>query len=303
MAAKNKKGIAVGWIVAIIAIVSGYFSMIVWYFLQGTNIALFNPQGKIAQEQHDLMIFIVAVMFAVAIPSLFLFFFTAWRYRESNTKANYAPNTRHGKVLVATMWLVPISIVIILATVMVPATHRLAPQKSIASDAKPIKIQVISLRWKWLFLYPEQGIATVNFVQVPLNTPIEFDLTADEAPMSSFWIPNLGGQLYTMTGMVNRLHLMADVQGDYPGSSAEINGIGFAGMKFTARASTDIDFERWIKTVKQSPDQLNTEDYQYLVQPSENNPLAFFSSFDENIFSSAVAKYTGPSEEGGTHHQ
>src|SRR3989344_4177726 len=117
------------------------------------------------------------------------------------------------------------------------------------------------MRWKWLFIYPEQGIATVNFVQIPVNRPIQFELTADETPMSSFWIPNLGGQLYTMTSHVNRLNLMADTPGEYTGSSAEINGAGFAGMKFTARVGSQEDFDRFVQNVKRYPSVLNTTTY------------------------------------------
>jgi cytochrome o ubiquinol oxidase subunit 2 len=149
-----------------------------------------------------------------------------------------------------------------------------------------------------LFIYTEQNIATVNFVQIPVNTSVQFELTADEAPMSSFWIPNLGGQLYSMTSHVNRLNLMADTPGDYPGSSAEINGAGFSGMKFTARASSEQDFGLWVQTVKQSPNVLDGAVYDKVLAPSENNPVEFYSAYDEGLYDKVIAKYEGP---GGGH--
>jgi cytochrome o ubiquinol oxidase subunit 2 len=154
------------------------------------------------------------------------------------------------------------------------------------------------MQWKWLFIYPEQNIATVNFVQIPEDTPVEFELTADEAPMSSFWIPNLGGMLYAMTGHNNRLHLIADTPGDYPGSSAEINGAGFAGMQFTARASSRGDFDQWLQKVKRSPAVLDGAEYAKLLKPSENNPAAFYSATEEGMYDKVLKKYMGSGSHG-----
>ena len=181
----------------------------------------------------------------------------------------------------------------VLGVVMWFGTHRLAPQSSIAADAKPITIQVVSMRWKWLFIYPDQHIATVNYVQIPAHTPVKFELTADEAPMSSFWIPNLGGQLYTMTGMTNHLNLIADTTGDYPGSSAEINGAGFADMKFTAHVATAEEFDTWVRNVYASPQTLDDETYAELVKPSTNNAQEYYALADPNMYSTIVMKYMG----------
>src|SRR5690606_18072068 len=144
--------------------------------------------------------------------------------------------------------------------------------------------QVVSMNWKWLFIYPEQDIATVNFVQIPVDTPIRFELTADEAPMSSFWIPHLAGMLYTMTGHVNPLHLMADTVGDYPGASAEINGNGFAGMKFTTRVSSEEDFQAWVQETKMSSDHLDDHEYDELLKPSQFNEPVFYASATPNLY-------------------
>ncbi len=173
--------------------------------MKGKDATLFHPKGIIATAQFRLMIRTVLVLLEIAIPALFLFYFFAWKYRESNVPGTPDPKPDHGKSLVFIIWALPTITMLLLASIMWPAAHTLAPQKAIASGAKPLRIQVIAMRWKWLFIYPDQNIATVNYIQVPTGTPLQFDLTADEIPMSSFWIPHLGGQLYAMTGHVNRL--------------------------------------------------------------------------------------------------
>lgn len=268
-------------------------SVCIAILLQGTNFTSLNAKGLIAREQRTLLLFTISVILIVALPTVLLLYFMAWRYRSSNLKIAHKPQARQGKLFVFSIWAIPSIFMLIIAVVLVPATHRLEPRKQLDSQTKPMTIQVVSLRWKWVFIYPEQNIATVNFVNMPLNTPVTFELTADESPMSSFWIPNLGGQLYAMTGHVNRLNLMADTAGDYPGSSAELTGAGFSGMKFTARASTQEDFDSWVRSVKQSSDVLDTATYTSLVKPSENQPTIFYSSYDSDLYDKVVMKYTG----------
>lgn len=261
--------------------------------LDGHNVALFNPKGQIAEQQLDLMLLTVGVMLIIGIPAVFLFYFFAWKYRESNTKAKHEPDAKHGTLLNLGIWGIPTIFAIVLALIMWPATHRLEPQKSIAADAKPLTIQVVSMRWKWLFIYPEQKIATVNFVQIPVDTPVEFQLTGDESPMSSFWIPNLGGMLYAMNGHINELNLVADTPGDYPGSSAEINGAGFAGMKFTARAGSQEDFDRWVNRVQLTGHTLDSAKYKELLKPTENHPPALYSVTEDDLYAKVLMKYMG----------
>lgn len=261
--------------------------------LQGVDVALFNPRGLIAGQQHRLMLLSAALLLAIAVPTLSLLYLFAWKYRETNEKATYAPRARHGKFFVFSLWAIPSAVMLVLASVMWPATHRLAPQQAIATNVKPLTIQVVAMRWKWLFIYPEQNIATVNFIQVPTGTPVQFELSADETPMSSFWIPNLGGQLYAMTGHANRLNLVADTPGDYPGRSAEINGAGFAGMKFVTRASSKAGFDQWVRDVKQSSNMLDAVAYQKLLNPSENNSAELYSKADSNLYSNLLTKYGG----------
>lgn len=294
--AKNRKSNGHGRIIGIILLALVYLAVLISVLLRGHNVALFNPKGLIAQEQLDLMILTVGIMLLVAIPALSALYFIAWRYRESNHKPKRDPNAGHSKLVNVSMWLVPAVFAVVLALIMWPATHRLEPQKQIAADAKPLTIQVVAMRWKWLFIYPEQKIATVNYVQIPLNTPVTFELTADETPMSAFWIPNLGGMLYAMNGHINKLNLIADTPGEYPGSAAEINGAGFAGMKFIANASSQEDFDTWVRQTSLSQDTLGSAEYEKLLKPSENNPAAYYSLADTDLYDTVLMKYMGAHE-------
>ena len=296
MSHTNKKGKGRGWLFWYIPLLLAEFAWFIALLLRHKNIAIVNPKGVIAHQQLGLLIFTTIVLCVAAIPTVLFLYFTAWKYRESNTKVSrYSnkPSKHHSKRFLYGIWGFPTIVMLVLLVTLYPATHRLEPRKAVASNNKPMTIQVVSMRWKWVFLYPEQKIATVNFVQIPANTPVQFELTADEAPMSSFWIPNIAGQLYSMTGHVNRLNVQADTVGDYTGSSAEINGPGFAGMKFTTRVSSAEDFASWTEGVKQYPQILNTKTYENLVKPSEDNPAAFYSSYQNDLYETVVNKYAG----------
>jgi cytochrome o ubiquinol oxidase subunit 2 len=287
---KNKKS-SLGNIVWRIVFGLAGLTVVIAAIVHGNNIALLDSRGMVAHEQRKLLVMVVALLMVIAIPSLFLVYFTAWKYRESNVKVQSRSRTKSNKILVSIIWLVPSIFALLLATIMWPATHRLDPKQTIDADAKPITIQVISMRWKWVFIYPEQHIATVNYVQIPEHTPVKFMLTADEAPMSSFWIPNLGGQLYTMTGHSNQLNLVGDTQGDYVGSSAEINGAGFADMKFTARVSPKSAFDFWLNEARLSGKTLSETEYQQLLKPSEKNPTVLYGDVDNTLYDRVLMKY------------
>lgn len=277
-------------------------ALFVALFAHGANIAVFDPKGPVAEEQRDLMGTAVLLMALVVIPVLVLAFTFAWKYRASRRQAKYAPDLDHNTKVVFAQWAIPAAVILVLAVVTWNATHALDPSKPIESTTKPITIQVVALQWKWLFIYPEQNIATVNFVQFPERTPISFELTAD-APMNSFWIPQLGGQMYAMEGMVTKLHLMADAPGEFQGSSAEISGKGFAGMKFVAKSTAQSDFDAWVASVKQSGALLDLDAYNELAKPSENNPPAFYASAAENLHDTIIMKFMAPaSETQGTEH-
>jgi cytochrome o ubiquinol oxidase subunit 2 len=191
----------------------------------------------------------------------------------------------------AILWLIPTGIVAVMAVISWHYTHALDPYKPLTNGVKPLNIQVVALDWKWLFIYPEQGIATVNFVQFPANTPIHFSLAADDSPMNSFWIPELSGQIYSMTGMSTSLHVMADGPGSYRGRAAEINGVGYADMTFVAKSSETEDFAGWVASVKQSPLQLTYATYEDLIQPSIHHPVTLYSFVEEGMYHQIMMKY------------
>ncbi len=302
MSKKRETHTHVKMIGSIVLVLAG-LALLVAFLLQGKNVALFHPRGMIAHEQLRLMLVTGGLLLVVAVPTLVLLFSTAWKYRESNHRSMHDPHVRYSKLLAVGMWLIPSTFMALLAFIMWPATHKLEPQKPIAADVKPLTVQVVSLPWKWLFIYPDQNIATINHLQLPVDTPVRLQLTADEMPMSSFWVPNLAGMLYAMTGHSNTLHLIANTPGDYPGSSAEINGAGFAGMKFTARVGSSEDFSRWIDTVRASGRPLDAAEYEKLLKPSENHPGALYSAAETGMYDKVLMKYMDPSgSEGHMHH-
>ncbi len=256
------------------------------------NIPVLNPSGLVGSEERDLMVFTLILGMVVIIPVFAMTIVIAWRYREGNLKAKkkYTPDWDRHRLAEFTWWGIPIIIITILSVVTWVSTHALDPYKPLASKAETMKIQVVSLDWKWLFIYPEQNIASVNFVQFPKNTPIDFEITSDSV-MNSFWIPELGSQIYSMPGMVTHVHLIADKSGNYNGSSANISGEGFAGMKFIAKASSKNSFNSWVQTVKRSNNPLDKSKYDKLAKPSKNNSPAFYSSVNSGLYDNIVMKY------------
>ncbi len=231
----------------------------------------------------------------VLIPALVLTVVIAYRYRESNKKATYRPDWEYSLLAESIWWGLPFIIVSILSVIVWRSSHELNPYEPLKSDVKPIVIQVVALQWKWLFIYPEQGIASLNVVQFPEKTPINFHITAD-APMNSFWIPQLGGQIYAMPGMSTQLHLIANEVGSYRGSSANISGRGFAGMTFKANSLTQDDFDSWVTSAQRSPNHLGFTEYNTLIPASENNPVVIYQLDDTGLYDDIVMKYMMPAK-------
>ncbi len=262
--------------------------------LSGCDMVLMNPKGAIGVEQRRLILTAIGLMLIVVIPVIFMAFAFAWKFRASNKEAKYTPNWSHSNKIEAVVWTIPIIIIAILGTITWKTTHALDPYKPIVTDKKPMTIEVVSLDWKWLFIYPEQGIATVNELAFPKDVPVEFKITSNSV-MNSFFIPQLGGQIYAMAGMQTKLHLIGNEAGQYKGISSSYSGQGFSGMKFTAIVTpTEGDFDQWVAKVKASPNTLNTiSDFNKLAEPSENNPVAYFSSVKPNLFKETIAKFMG----------
>lgn len=262
-------------------------------FLHSKQIAILNPAGPVAFKEHQLIIFALALSLVVVIPVFTLLFMFTWKYRESNAAANYSPDLDHSRLAETIWWVVPSILIFIISVVTWQSSHSLDPFKSLVTSTPPMRIQVVALDWKWLFIYPDQRIASVNFVQFPVDTPIDFEITAD-APMNSFWIPRLGGQIYAMAGMSTHINLMANEIGSYSGSSANISGRGYAGMKFTARSSQQNDFRHWVDSVSQAPNKLDMAAYKKLAEPSENNKVAYYSVGTPGLYGRVIMKYIMP---------
>lgn len=278
-------------IAILLVLVLGLVSAAVWY-LHGANIPVLEPKGTIGHKERNLMLFTVLLGLVVIIPVFVMTIVIAVRYREGNAKHahRYAPDWDRNRAAEFTWWAIPIAIITVLSVVTWTSTYALDPWKPLASHAKPMTIQVVSLDWKWLFIYPEQRVASVNFVQIPTDTPVNFAITSDSV-MNSFWIPALGGQMYSMPGMLTQLHLAADRAGDYAGSSANISGEGFAGMKFTARASSQADFDKWVQQAKKSPNNLTQRSYDQLAKPSKNDRPTYYANVQSGLYDTIMMKY------------
>jgi len=255
-----------------------------------SSAVVLNPKGQVGADEKSLIIVAAILMLIVVIPVIIMTLVFARKYRESNKKARYEPNWAHSKKIEAVMWLVPTVIIIALGTISWITTHSLDPFKPLAVSGQPIRVQVVSMDWKWLFIYPDQGVASVNELAFPADTPVDFYLTSDTV-MCSFFIPQLGSQIYTMAGMQTQLHLIANEAGTYDGLAANYTGDGFSGMTFKAHAVSKSQFEEWIAKAKQSPDKLDFASYSQLAKPSENNPIEYYSTVGPHLFDQVLQKY------------
>ncbi|CAN5754904.1 ubiquinol oxidase subunit II [soil metagenome] len=261
--------------------------------IHGGNLAVLHPAGSVASEELEVMLLTALLSSSVVIPVFGLLFWFAWRYRatSSKTEKRHRPGWDHDNWIAETIWwVVPTLIIILLSFIAWKSAHDLDPYKALRSDVPPITIQVVALDWKWLFIYPQQGIATVNMVEFPEHTPVHFELTAD-APMNSFWLPKLAGQIMVMPGMQTQLHISADSTGSYNGASANISGRGFASMTFVAKSVSSEDFDAWVANVKQTSEPLTNETYAALAAPSEQLPAMTYGSVADGLYSAIIMKY------------
>lgn len=280
----------------------GFLPLLGTLLLGGCNMTLLDPKGQVGLDERNLIITATLLMLLVVVPVIVMTFLFAWKYRASNTDAVYTPKWNHSTKIEIAVWTIPVLIIIALGYITYKSTHALDPYKPLESDIKPITIEVVALDWKWLFIYPEQGIATVNKIVFPAHTPINFKITSD-AVMNSFFIPALGGQIYAMAGMQTKLHLIANQNAEMDGISANYSGAGFTGMKFKAIATSQEDFDAWVSEVKKAPKQLEKAEYEALAKPSQNNPVELYSSFTPNLFQTIVDKYEGMNPGKPMHHE
>jgi cytochrome o ubiquinol oxidase subunit 2 len=282
-----------------------FTGLILFIFLAMQGVILFHfqdyisflfPKGLIGVEERNLLLIMQALMLLVVIPVYVLTFIFSWRYRADNPKGVYDPDLIDNKLAEFIWWGFPLVMTLIVSILTWVKTAELDPFKPIISDNKEMTIQVVALQWKWLFLYPEEKIASVNFLQIPVDVPVRFEVTAD-APMNSFWIPSLGGQIYAMPKMKSVLNLIANEEGDFRGSSANLSGEGFAGMHFITRASQEKDYLKWVQTAQSSTLGLDFQTYEQLAKPSSDSPIELFKLKDDNLFQQIINKYMYPMKE------
>src|SRR5262245_6615649 len=228
--------------------------------LTGCTEGVLDPQGPIAAAERQIMFNATGIMLAIVIPTILATLGVAYWFRSSNTRARYLPEFEYSGRLELLIWSIPIMTVILVGGVAWVGSFELDPRKPIASEAKPLQVQVVSLDWKWLFIYPDEGIATVNQLTVPAGTPLRFELTSSGV-MNSFFVPQLGSQIYTMPGMVTQLYLKADHPGSFRGLSANFSGEGFSDMRFTVNDVGNEDFSRWVDSVSSAGAVLDEEAY------------------------------------------
>lgn len=283
----RRVGIAVSALILAAAVTT-----LVHYFSHVT-VDVLQPKGIIAAQQRDLLVMTLGIALVVVIPVFFMLFFFAWRYREGNHKARYTPDWQENKWLELLWWGIPCAIIGVLGVVAWQSSHALDPFRPLDSTVKPVRVQVVALQWRWLFLYPDLGIATTDDLRFPEKTPVNFEITSD-APMNSFWIPSLGGQVYAMSGMSTQLHLMADGVGEYKGSSVNISGQGYADMAFTARSLDSAGFDAWVKTVRATGGTLDEARYAGVSAPTKKTTPQYFTLADQSLYTGVIMKYMAP---------
>lgn len=262
------------------------------FLLHGVQIDVLNPAGAIAKQQKSLLIFATLIMAVVAIPIFVMLGLFAWKYRAGNTKrkkGDYKPEWSENNKLEILWWGIPIIMISALAVTAWVTSHSLDPYKKIESHKQTLTVQVVALQWKWLFIYPELGVATVNKLPITEQSPVHFTLSAD-APMSAFWVPALGSQIYSMNGMSSQLNLIADTTGEFRGYSTNINGAGYADMKFTVQSMTDVNFSNWLENAQKSPNLLDEAQYTRLTEPGTMEATTYVLA-DKDLYAKIVGKY------------
>jgi cytochrome o ubiquinol oxidase subunit II len=261
--------------------------------LSGCSGGVLDPKGPIGASNKLILINALEIMLVIVVPTIAAALFFAWRYRASNTRARYQPEFAYSGQLELIVWSIPILVVLFLSGVIWIGSHQLDPANPITSTNKPLKVQAVSLDWKWLFVYPDHGIASVNELVMPVGVPVHFSL-ASASVMNNFFVPQLGSMIATMNGMVTQLHLKADQPGTYLGLSAQFSGDGFSGMNFPARAVPDGEFEKWITRAKQSGPVLDEAAYDALKQQSQNVAPFTYRTIDPNLFQAVVTQKVPP---------
>jgi cytochrome o ubiquinol oxidase subunit II len=261
--------------------------------LGGCTEGVLDPKGPIAAAERQILFNALGIMLAIVIPTILATLGVAAWFRASNRRARYLPDFEYSGRLEVLVWAIPAMTVILVGGVAWVGAHDLDPRKPMASTTRPINVQVVSLDWKWLFIYPDEGIATVNQLTIPVGTPVNFELTSSGV-MNSFFVPQLGGQIYTMDGMVTHVHLQADRPGTYRGLSAQFSGDGFADMRFNVDAVPAEDFARWVDAARNAGPVLDGPTYADLVKPSSAVAPFTYRAVAPDLFNDIVSSAMQP---------
>lgn len=279
---------------------AGFITLVIcvtaYLYLKSKTIAVLSPAGPIAAQQKNLLLLCVFLMLFVVIPVFVLTAVISIKYRASNTNARYTPDWDHHRGYETIWWTLPLLLIVGLSFITWRSSYQLDPRRPIVSSTKALHIQAVALRYKWLFLYPELNVASVNVMPVPIGTPLNIDITSDGA-MNSLWIPQLGGQMYAMAGMSTKLYLQADVSGDYRGSSANISGTGFAKMHFNAHATGSGTFNKWVSDAR-TASTLDDTLFAELSTPQKSVGTQTFSLIDANLYDQIISNAMHTSGEG-----
>jgi cytochrome o ubiquinol oxidase subunit 2 len=271
--------------------------------LGGCQAVVLDPSGDVAAQQRDLLIQSTVLMLLIIVPVMLLVVVFAWRYRHSNEEARYEPDWDHSTHLELAIWSAPLLIIVCLGALTWLGTHLLDPYRTLGrvsasaavpADAKPLEVDVVALDWKWLFIYPQYGVAAVNEMAAPVDRPIDFRITASSV-MNSFYVPALAGQIYAMPGMETKLHAVINKPGDFEGFSANYSGAGFSGMRFTFKGLSGADFDTWIAGLKSGEGgALDRQTYLALERPSENVPVIRYASVDPKLYNAILEMCVEP---------
>ncbi len=254
---------------------------------------MLDPQGPIGGANAKILLNALGIMLVIVVPTIIAILIFAWWFRASNTRARYRPDFVYSGGIEMIVWGIPILVILFLGGVIWIGSHDLDPYKPISSPEKPVEVQVVSLDWKWLFIYPEQGVASVNELVVPAGVPVHFSLTSASV-MNMFFVPQLGTMIATMNGMVTQLHLAADKPGEFYGQSAQYSGGGFSDMNFTVRAVPQDAFAQWVATTRQSGSALDRSSYLALCQQSSNVRPFTYRAVDAGLFNAVVSQQLPP---------
>jgi cytochrome o ubiquinol oxidase subunit 2 len=261
-----------------------------------------SPSGDLAVQQRDLIITSTLLMLLIIVPVIVLTLLFAWHFRASNKKATYDPEWDHSTILELLIWSAPLLIIIALGAITWVSTHKLDPYRRLErisahqplpDNVRPLQIDVVALDWKWLFIYPEQGIATVNELAAPVDRPIQFKITATSV-MNSFFIPSLAGQIYAMPGMETQLQAVINAPGEFQGFSANYSGDGFSGMRFVFHGVSEEGFAQWVEKAKHGGEDLSRDAYVKLAAPSEYDPVKYYATVEPGLYRAILTRCIDP---------